>query len=150
MADEVQRKGFLKNMKQELKKVIWPTSAQTAKNTVAVIVIVILVSAMVLLFDVIFRKSNDLIVDKVTGGKVTEYKIEVQAKNKILNEIKEIATDEEYAQYAQIAYYLDAETLQSMLDQLKEDKANQQTEDGATTEENTETEATEENTEVAE
>ena len=40
MAEEKQKKHFFGDIKKELKKVIWPTKKQTAKNTLSVIAIV--------------------------------------------------------------------------------------------------------------
>lgn len=42
-----------KNMKAELKKVVWPTKEQVIKNTTMVIALVIIVSAVVLGIDLI-------------------------------------------------------------------------------------------------
>ena len=107
------------NIKQELKKVIWPTGKQTAQKTLAVIALVLLVSLIVIVFDFILVKGNDFAIDQATGGKVTEYKTEMQQKSDILNEMKAYTTDAEWQQYNSIAYYMTVEGLQSALDELK-------------------------------
>lgn len=48
-------KGFVKGVKSELKKVVWPTKEQLKKNTVFVLVIIIAFSIIVLGFDVILK-----------------------------------------------------------------------------------------------
>lgn len=48
-------KGFVKGMKSELKKVIWPTKEQLIKNTTMVVVLVVLVSAVVLGIDLVLE-----------------------------------------------------------------------------------------------
>lgn len=48
-------KGFVKGMKAELKKVIWPTKEQLIKNTTMVVVLVVLVSAVVLGIDLVLE-----------------------------------------------------------------------------------------------
>ncbi len=48
-------KGFVKSMKGELKKVIWPTKEQLIKNTMMVVGLVIVVSAVVLGIDLVLK-----------------------------------------------------------------------------------------------
>ena len=55
-----EKKNSFKNMKSELKKVTWPTPKDLVKKTMAVIVIVLIVSAIVFLFDVIFENLYNL------------------------------------------------------------------------------------------
>ena len=45
--------GFVKNIKAEMKKVVWPTKKQLLNNTVLVIALVIAMAVIVLSFDVI-------------------------------------------------------------------------------------------------
>ena len=47
------KNGFLKGIKAELKKVVWPTRKQLINNTLMVIVLVLGVAAIVLTFDMI-------------------------------------------------------------------------------------------------
>ena len=53
------KKHFFKDFKAELKKVIWPTPKQLVNNTTAVIVIVLIVSAIVFVLDTVFRIGNE-------------------------------------------------------------------------------------------
>lgn len=46
-------KGFFKNIKSEMKKVVWPTKKQLLNNTMLVIVLVVVIAAIVLSFDVL-------------------------------------------------------------------------------------------------
>ena len=46
-------KGFIKNVKAEMKKVVWPTKKQILNNTGLVIGLVIVLAAIVLSFDVL-------------------------------------------------------------------------------------------------
>lgn len=119
MAEEKQKKHFFGDIKKELKKVIWPTKKQTAKNTLSVIAIVFLVSFIVIVFDFILVKANDFTIDKATGGKVTQYKVDIERKTEILNEMKQYVDEETYMTYAQIAYYMSVEDLQKVLEDLK-------------------------------
>jgi len=52
------KKHFFKDFKAELKKVIWPTPKQLVNNTTAVIVIVLITSAIVFVLDVAFESIN--------------------------------------------------------------------------------------------
>ena len=56
---------FLKDVKAELKKVIWPTPKQLLNNTLAVLAIVIVVGVIVFALDVCFEKVNSLGVEKL-------------------------------------------------------------------------------------
>ena len=51
-------KGFLKGVKSELKKVVWPTKDQLIKNTVMVIGLVLVFSVVVLGFDMILEFAD--------------------------------------------------------------------------------------------
>ncbi|MBQ9313861.1 MAG: preprotein translocase subunit SecE [Clostridia bacterium] len=56
----VKKKGFLKGMKLELKKVIWPTGEQTVKSTFATIAFVIMVSLVLIVFNLFFNWLSNL------------------------------------------------------------------------------------------
>jgi len=60
---------FLKGIKAELKKVVWPTKKQLISNTLMVILLVLAVAAIVLTFDMIVEfldlKFWDLIRNKI-------------------------------------------------------------------------------------
>ena len=53
-----QKRHFFKDMKAELKKVIWPTPKQTANNTVAVIAFTVAIAVIVFVLDVCFDAIN--------------------------------------------------------------------------------------------
>ena len=48
-------KGFLKDTKAELKKVVWPTGKQIVNNTAWVVSLVVIVSVVVLLIDLVLK-----------------------------------------------------------------------------------------------
>lgn len=48
-------KGFVKGVKSELKKVVWPTKEQLIKNTTMVILLVVVFSVIILGLDMIFE-----------------------------------------------------------------------------------------------
>ena len=58
-----EKKHFLKDVKAELKKVIWPTSKQLFSNTMAVIVYALIVGVIVFVLDVCFEKINEFGVE---------------------------------------------------------------------------------------
>ena len=53
-----QKRHYFKDMKAELKKVIWPTAKQTANNTVAVIAFTLAIALIVFVLDVVFDFAN--------------------------------------------------------------------------------------------
>ena len=54
---------YLRELRSELKKVVWPTAPQVAKNTLIVIVCVVCVGVVVWLFDLAARFSVDALVN---------------------------------------------------------------------------------------
>lgn len=50
--------GFLKGIKAELKKVVWPTQKQLINNTLMVILLVLALAAIILTFDMITEFLN--------------------------------------------------------------------------------------------
>lgn len=59
-------KGFLKDTKAELKKVVWPTGKQIVNNTVWVVSLVIIVSVVVLLIDLVLKFGDAKLWDLIT------------------------------------------------------------------------------------
>ncbi len=66
------KKGFLKGMKSELKKVIWPTGEQTVKSTFATIAFVIMVSAVLIVFNLFFGWLSNLWISSLSHNDVIE------------------------------------------------------------------------------
>ncbi len=59
------QKHFWKDFKAELKKVIWPTRSQVVNNTIIVVAIVLIVTAIVFVLDLTFEALNTYGIDKV-------------------------------------------------------------------------------------
>ena len=57
--------GIFKDTKAELKKVVWPTKKQIINNTVWVLVLVIMVSAVVLGIDLVLEMADTKIWDLI-------------------------------------------------------------------------------------
>lgn len=56
--DNKPKKGYFSNMKAELRKVIWPTPAQTVKSTGVTIAFVLLISAILIGLNLGFEAIN--------------------------------------------------------------------------------------------
>ena len=67
------KKHFFKDFKAELKKVIWPTPKQLINNTVAVIVIVVIVGAIVFVLDTVFKAMNEQGITKLQSYVVEKF-----------------------------------------------------------------------------
>ena len=67
------KKHFFKDFKAELKKVIWPTPKQLVNNTVAVIVIVVVVGAIVFALDAVFEAINKQGITKLQNYVVEQF-----------------------------------------------------------------------------
>ena len=74
MAKDVEKKPkkeskhFFKDFKAELKKVIWPNRSQVVNNTVIVIVIVAIVTALCFVLDFAFEALNTYGIDKLKSA----------------------------------------------------------------------------------
>ena len=51
-------KGFVKGVKSELKKVVWPTKEQLIKSTTMVILLVVVFSVIILGFDMLLEYAD--------------------------------------------------------------------------------------------
>ena len=60
-----EKRHFFKDVKAELRKVIWPTPKQLFNNTLAVIASVIIVGVIVFLLDLCFEKINTFGIEKL-------------------------------------------------------------------------------------
>lgn len=61
-------KGFLKDMRSELKKVVWPTKKQIVNNTLWVVILVIVVAAVVLCVDLVLEKIDSALWNKLDSS----------------------------------------------------------------------------------
>ena len=59
-------KGFLKDMKSELKKVVRPTGKQVVNNVLWVIGLVVVVAAIVLLVDLVLKTADTKLWELIT------------------------------------------------------------------------------------
>ena len=64
-ASNKDKRHFFKDVKAELKKVIWPTPKQLLNNTLAVIASVLIVGVIVFLLDLCFEQINTFGVEKL-------------------------------------------------------------------------------------
>ena len=62
------QKHFWKDFKAELKKVNWPTRSQVINNTVVVLVIVAIVTALCFVLDLAFEALNTYGIDKLKSA----------------------------------------------------------------------------------
>ena len=67
------KKHFFKDFKAELKKVSWPTPKQLMNNTIAVVVIVVVIGAIVFLLDTIFKVINENGITKLQSYVVKQF-----------------------------------------------------------------------------
>ena len=51
-------KGFIKGVKSELKKVVWPTKEQLVKSTAMVVLLVVVFAAIILGFDMLLEFAD--------------------------------------------------------------------------------------------
>ena len=77
--EKKEKKHFFKDVKTELKRVIWPSPKQLANNTVAVITIVLITAIIVFALDVAFESMNKFGIDNI--------KKTVQNSNEITNTV---------------------------------------------------------------
>ena len=65
------KKSFVKSFKGELKKVSWPTPKQLVNNTIAVIMIVVVIAVIVFVLDLAFDAVNKYGIDKIKEAVVS-------------------------------------------------------------------------------
>ena len=82
-----EKRHFFKDVKAELKKVIWPTPKQLLNNTLAVIVSVMIVGVIVFLLDLCFEKINTFGIEKLKT--VVQSSQNEEADNVIANDTTE-------------------------------------------------------------
>lgn len=66
----VKKKGFLKGMRAELKKVIWPTGKQTVKSTFVTIAFVLIISIALIVLNLIFGKLSSLWINSLPNDNI--------------------------------------------------------------------------------
>ncbi len=92
------QRQFWKDFKAELKKVIWPTRSQVVNNTVIVLVIVVIVTALCFVLDFAFEALNTYGIDKlktvVQGSSNTIENVVVDDSNTTENDITVNETSE--------------------------------------------------------
>ena len=59
------QRSFWKDFKAEWKKVIWPTRSQVVNNTIIVLVIVIIITAICFVLDLAFEALNTYGIDRL-------------------------------------------------------------------------------------
>ena len=89
------KKHFFKDVKAELKKVIWPTKKQLVNNTVAVISIVLIVGIAVFVLDVCLEKINSFGVNKLKTIVQSTQTNEISENTEIENLISENSETQE-------------------------------------------------------
>ena len=74
------KKHFFKDFKAELKKVIWPTPKQLTNNTMAVVVIVVIVGVIVFALDAIFEAGQEHLIAPAQSYMVEKFGEEEKAE----------------------------------------------------------------------
>ena len=60
---------YFRELRSELKKVVWPTPKQVVKNTLVVLVCVLIVGAFIWIFDLVATEGINALIDLVSGLK---------------------------------------------------------------------------------
>ena len=58
---------YFRELRSELKKVVWPTARQVLKNTLIVLACVLVVGVFIWLFDLVARVGVDTLISLVKG-----------------------------------------------------------------------------------
>ena len=92
--EEKNKRHFFKDFKAELKKVVWPTPKQLFNSTIAVIVVVLVIGAIVFLLDLGFEILNKYGIDKVQSKLQESYSNTIESTNTTSEENTNSTTDE--------------------------------------------------------
>ena len=76
-----QKNSYFKGMKQELKKVVWPTPKELVNNTVAVIAFVIIIGVIVFILDLCFDNINKYGITKLQEKVQSSFKTTEDSEN---------------------------------------------------------------------
>lgn len=60
--------NYFKDVKSELKKVVWPSFKQVKNNTLIVIVCILIIGIFISLFDALFDITLGKVIDRMQGG----------------------------------------------------------------------------------
>ena len=88
--EEKQKSSYFKEMKTELKKVVWPTPKELVNNTLAVIVFVICIAVIVFISDIVFDNLNKYGITALQEKVISSF----QTTDASENTTEENATDE--------------------------------------------------------
>lgn len=95
--------NYFKDVKSELKKVVWPSFKQVKNNTLIVIACILIIGAFICVFDLIFDKSLGNIITRVQESKkaetVTDTETETDGETSLTPEETEQALKSYLAQY---------------------------------------------------
>lgn len=72
-----EKKGFMKDFKAELKKVVWPSTKQMVNNVTAVLTIVLITAAIVFVLDLVFGAMNTYGIDKLKNKVIEQNQNEI-------------------------------------------------------------------------
>ena len=84
-----QKSSYFKEMKAELKKVVWPTPKELANNTVAVIAFVIIIAIIVFICDFCFDNINKYGITKMQEKVQSSFQTTEDSENNTSNEQNE-------------------------------------------------------------
>ena len=88
------KKSFGKDFKAELKRVVWPTPAELAKSTLAVIAIVVVIVVIVFCLDFVFESMNKYGINKLKETvQTTEENITTEDNSENANTESETTTE---------------------------------------------------------
>ena len=88
--EKKQKSGYFKEMKVELKKVVWPTPKELVNNTIAVIVFVLIIGVIVFIADFCF--------DNLNKYGITRLQEKVQSSLQTTEDSEETSEDENNAE----------------------------------------------------
>ena len=89
---------YFKDVKGEMKKVVWPTFKQVKNNTIIVLIAIILVGLLIWVLDIAFAKTLGKVVDKY-GNSTSNSSVDFTSDTDGLNlpEGVDVVTDEDAA-----------------------------------------------------
>ena len=96
--EKKQSSHYFKDMKAELKKVIWPSGKQTVNNTMAVIVFTLVAAVIVFVLDLCFDSINKYGVTPLQQKIQSSYSASHPAENTTTDGNTEAANNEENAE----------------------------------------------------
>ena len=131
--EKKQNSNYFKEMKTELKKVVWPTPKELVNNTLAVIIFVLCIAVIVFVSDLCFDNLNKYGITKLQEHVKSSFQTTEDSGNDTSEEEK---AEEDSSENTNTEVVVDGEENQETTEETENQSEQSNEEDASTTESN--------------